>query len=623
MKIFYLNIFVLLFNLSVVSQNFHVENLTLHNQKTNVNAITNTHKSTGDTILINSFDDSNDWTLSSPDPNSSNNLQGQWEILTTTPTDVNTYMGGMASTSASDGFAVFNGIQYLLTANVDYQDATLELNNAIDLSNYPAVSIEFEQRYKAFNYDETYIEFSTDLGLTWQAIQLNDQVVTNDPSVQELVELNVSSIIGGQSNVKIRFRWISPTDDDSFGSGYGWMVDDLKITVPPNDDIQNLSSWIFGENNYGAEYGRTPIAHVDQNYYVGSYIFNYGALDQTNIVVNGTFTGPTNFNTTASAALVENDSSIAVQSLNAVSFGVGVYNGEITVSSDGDSVGSDNFGNNSYFRNFEITNDVYSLDGIGNHPAGTEALGSLGSNSWTSAADGLICATLYPIKQTEILNSVRAYITASSAAQSEVILYIIDSVSFMNGMMGNAIYSSDLYSVTATDIVNEYIDFPVATNAGWDPVNNTTLWENLEIPPGNYYAAVELFSGGNTNDIRIVDDNTVGQPAWSSAIWFPQDQAYTNGNAFAIRLYLGENVSVNENNIEDIEIYPNPSNGIVNIKTNIENNIIIVRDVQGKIILNDRFNKSTIIDLSNNPKGIYLFEITNENQTLIKKISFN
>jgi hypothetical protein len=55
------------------------------------------------------------------------------------------------------------------------------------------------------------------------------------------------------------------------------MVDDLKITVPPNDDIQNLSSWIFRENNYGAEYGRTPIAHVDQNYYVGSYIFNYGA----------------------------------------------------------------------------------------------------------------------------------------------------------------------------------------------------------------------------------------------------------------------------------------------------------------------------------------------------------
>ena len=132
MKIFYLNIFVLLFNLSVVCQNFHVENLTLHNQKATANAITNTPKSSGDTILINSFDNANDWTISSPDPNSSNNLQGQWEILSSTPTDVNTYMGGMASTSASDGFAVFNGIQYLLTANVDYQDATLELNDTID-----------------------------------------------------------------------------------------------------------------------------------------------------------------------------------------------------------------------------------------------------------------------------------------------------------------------------------------------------------------------------------------------------------------------------------------------------------------------------------------------------------
>ena len=191
---------------------------------------TNILKSSTDTIVYNTFDNINDWTISAP------NLQGQWEVVTTTPADVDNYMGSMASSTASDGFAVFNGIQYLLNASglgVDFQNATIELNDTIDFSNYPSVTLEFEQRYRAFNYDKTYVELSTDLGLTWTQIELNDQVTTNDPAVQELIGINISSYVGGQSDVKIRFRWTSDSDDDAYGSGYGWLIDDLKITVPP------------------------------------------------------------------------------------------------------------------------------------------------------------------------------------------------------------------------------------------------------------------------------------------------------------------------------------------------------------------------------------------------------
>ena len=207
-----------------------------------VNQTPNISKASFDTIAFNTFDDVTDWTISAP------NLQGQWEVVTTTPTDVVTYMGAMASSTASDGFAVFNGIQYLLNASVDYQDAAIELNDTLDLSNYPSVTLEFEQMYRAFNYDKTFVELSTDYGNTWTSIQLNDQVTTNDPAIQELVGINISSYVGGQQGVKIRFRWTSDSDDDSFGSGYAWLIDDLKVTVPPENDIQNVSSWIFGEN---------------------------------------------------------------------------------------------------------------------------------------------------------------------------------------------------------------------------------------------------------------------------------------------------------------------------------------------------------------------------------------
>lgn len=625
MKILYFNIIFLVSTLTVFSQDFHPEILNEYTKASkNTNSIHHS-RSSGDTILINSFNNAGDWTLSSPDPTSSNNLQGQWQIVSFTPADVSTYMGAMASTSSSDGFAVFDGIQYLMSASVDYQDATIELNDTIDLTNYPAVSLEFEQRYRAFNYDETYIEFSTDFGQTWpatQSIQLNAQVATNDPAVQELVELNISSIVGGQANVKMRFRWTSPTDDDSYGSGYGWMIDDLKITVPPANDIQNLSSWIFGENSFGAEYGRTPLSQVEPNYYVGAYIYNYGSADQTNISVDGTFNGPTNFNTTATSALIESDSSQSVESLNPMNFSVGLYSGQVTISSMGDTLGSDNFGNNSYLRNFEITNDVYSLDGIGNHPAGLESLASVGTNSFTGGEDGLVCGTMYPIIQPEVINSVRAFISSTSAAGSEVILYVVDSASFRDGLFGNAIFTSELYTVTAADISNGYIDISTSSNTGWDAVNNVSTWENLTIPAGNYYAALELYSGGNTFDIRIIDDNTVGQPAWSSAIWIPGAQAYTNGNAFAIRLQMGANVGIDEDLSNNVSIYPNPSNGIINIEvTDNRYCELIIRDAFGKVVLEKSVLSNNSIDLGNFSKGLYMIEIITNNHSITKKIS--
>ena len=47
---------------------------------------------------------------------------------------------------------------------------------------------------------------------------------------------------------------------------------------------------------YFAEYGRTPYISNGSNFYVGSSVYNYGSMDQdSNIVVDGNFTGPTNF----------------------------------------------------------------------------------------------------------------------------------------------------------------------------------------------------------------------------------------------------------------------------------------------------------------------------------------
>ena len=530
-------------------------------------------------IYQNTFNNSNDWLISSPGQGSTNNIQGQWQILTTTPSDVDQYMGAMASTTASDGFAVFNGVQYLLTANVDYQDATLELNNIFDFTNFPVVSFDFEQRYKAFNYDETYVEFSTDLGQTWSSIQLNNSVTANGPSLQELVQLNISSIVGGYANVKIRFRWISLSNDDSFGSGYGWMLDDLTIYSPSNDDIQNISSWMYGQTSYGAEYHRIPVSQLDSNWILGSEVKNNGANDQTNITLNSDFGS---FSTTAVLPLLEYDSSIIIESTEQLMFTPGTYQVTFTVSSDQEQLGSANFNDNVISKNYEITNSVYSLDGIGVYPAGSEILSSLGTSSWAgnspSSSDDFFCATGYSINSTISVNSIEFLIDSNTVPNSEVFVCLYDSLNLFGS---NPIAQSSIYTVSSNDILNGFINIPLCAL----------------VQPGYYYACVNLNSLGNSYPIAIVDDNTIIQPAYSSVIRL--GITYTNGNAFAIRL----NTSATNNSystdyqtacdsytwIDGNTYYQSSNNATFTLPNSIGCDSIITLDLQieNSILIND------------------------------------
>ena len=526
----------------------------------------------------------------------------------------------ITSTTATNGFLICdtdsaNHYSYGQPSGSTYEYIeSMFTTNAIDLSSNAAVSLEFEHLFRynnlgAASFTPPSIYISTD-SINWTSFLVNNSVPNNTLSLNpESFSINISNIAGNQPQVYLRFGWVARC--------YYWMIDDIKITVPPENDIQNLSSWIFGENSNGAEYGRTPIAQVEQNYYVGASVYNYGSTAQSNVVVNGDFNGPTSFTTTASIASIPIDSAERVESLEPMNFAIGVYNGVITATSAGDTTGSGNFGDNLYLRNFEITNDVYSLDGIGNNPSSTESLSSIGSNSFTGAEDGLICATMYPFFANDTINSVTALITTNTIAGAEVILYIIDSLSFTSGSLNNAIFISNVYTVTPQDVANGFIEIPVGTQ-------NDSLVESLAITPGNYYAALELFSY-STYDIRIIDDQTVGQPAWSSAIYIPQDQAYNNGNAFAIRVNLGDNtynnVGITEN-INTFSIYPNPTNGIINISSNgNELSELTVKDINGKIVLVINFQSLISINMDNYSKGVYIVDVKNNQGITSKKIS--
>jgi len=88
--------------------------------------------------------------------------------------------------------------------------------------------------------------------------------------------------------------------------------------------------------------------------------------------------------------------------------------------------------------------------------------------------------------------------------------------------------------------------------------------------------------------------------------------------------------SISENNqLTNFNVFPNPSNGLFNIqlKSNELSSKITVMNLLGEVILakdlvqtsNGKFELQ--IDLSNYPNGIYLIDLTSENQTVVRKIS--
>ena len=490
---------------------------------------------------------------------------------------------------------------------------TATIATPIDLTGEPNVVLSFSHNYRWWQ-DTRGVRVSGDNGATWTQFQLTcaqadvgncvgcgatDTYPGDQNSGNPQIEsFDVSSVIGGSSQVLIQFYY----EDNDYWAWY-WAVDDVKISRKDQHNIANTTSWIFGENSGGAEYGRTPVSHLPQNWYVGSLVVNDGVNDQTNVSLNADFGS---FSVNTSVNLIESDSTEVVETLEPIALTVGVYNGTFTVSSDSDAVAGPNSADNVYQRNFEVTTDLYSLDGIGNHPSGVENLDAIGTGSFLNNADGLYCATMYRFYQNDVVNNVRIYISSSSQEGAELYVHILDSIDMASANFGNSLFSSDVYALTLNDISLGYVDIPVLFQT------NDGTWSHLDVMPGNYYAAVELNSFGNTFDVAIVDDKTVTQPFWESAIWTPSDLTfYSNGNAFAIQLMLGANTSVKETVLEDVSVYPNPSNGIINIKSSSDFLDVNVFDISGKIVHNTTLNGNYSIDLSELDNGSYIIELRN------------
>ena len=595
----------------------------------------NIEKELGAEIYLNDFSTPADWTL---DNNGQTGATFGWNIDATVDGWPNFLTPGISSTSGGNFAELGNGdpIAGTQALNVDYK---MTLASALDIPNLPAntsntaaVQLEFSQFGALFN-DEQYVEVSTD-GTLWTRVYNNNlqEVLSNSGGAAypnpETITVNITNAIAGNpNNVLIRFGWTTrypaQATNPNVWVTYGWLIDDVKILSLPLDNVEILSSYIFGTTNGGAEYGRTPLNQLDTDWTIGSQVHNLGSLDQptTNMTADfGTFTAN-------GSTLVESDSTRAVETTQVglgATLTIGMHTGNYTVVAGNDTASGTSFSDNTDARTFEVTNDVYSLDGIGVYPS--PSIGQVGTNSFDDASTttidensaGIPFGTMYHIKTATAVSDIEVVLGSRTTVGGEIVVALIDTAVFLSGAGGTGavtpvLTESSAYLITATDTIAGVVRIPLPTA--------------YTLNPGAYYALASLtVYNPATEELTIADEETIGQPAWNSAFYLKESfggnpvQTYTNGNAYAIRLVTG-NLGLNENSLNGVEVYPNPTTGkfTVTNENNTENTIAIF-DMLGKEVYTNTTSSSLTVDLSANGMGVYLVKVSNENGSIVKRV---
>lgn len=523
----------------------------------------------------------------------------------------------IASATVANGFAAFfsDSANCNCTsgtanwpANPTEWEGALE-SPLLDLSSTPSVMLQWQQRLRwcCQSTSPHAIEVSTDGGATWPTtLEAASGIATNnDPGTQTRQVMLTSAIAADPSQVKFRFKH-NPT-----AAAYHWQVDDVQLIELFSDDMK-LDYAFFSHTGNGEEYGRIPADQLNPTMLIGGDVVNNGAQTQTNVPVNVDVQGPVPFSTAINGGSVDPGVSATIQEdYTLPTLSEGLYTGTVDVSADNtDQVPE----NNQYLRNFEINNALYSLDGIGNHPAGYQSLSSIGTPSFTDAADGLVLLNYYEVKNPVMVYGLEIGLTSTTVAGGYIIVNMRDTTPVFEAPpnMSTVLAESDPIDITAPMIT--------AGKVGVCFLNPVTL------SPNGYFASVSLFSNAGANHIRVVDDLTVPQPGISSAIYIPNDDVYSNGNAYYIRLLLTDNactVGISEDNkLDGVTMTYNQASNIVNIgiatpgKYSVE-----VMDMLGQVVRTTTTGGSTTLNLSSQADGVYMVRVSNAGGSTVQRFT--
>jgi len=569
----------------------------------------------GDLIWSDPFDGTHVWTVGTSGQGTfilGNNSHAQ---ITNATTGLTGYMGVMASTTAANGFAFFNGVQYLIGAAVDPQN-TWVASEVIDFTGIQTISLTFEQRYRAFNSDVTYVEFSNDGGTTWTFSEaVNVAVTTNAASVQNTITLDLP--VGATANGMIRFRWENMSDDNQFGSGYGWMVDDVKIYEGYGDNVSLLYTY-SGVGAQVLQYSKFPVTQTATagNISFGAEFKNvgYNSQDASLHVTSGAYDATGSAVTTPAFTLDSVEILTAAGKAMPTAVGAADFTFEITAASALALTTDD-----SRTVPFEVTPSIYAVDSYDGTPASISGA----FEQWSTPSGDPAIGTMYEIFEDAEIGSIDIGIGNIAAASQSTYIgrEFLGKIYKLNEVSGSFEYydESDPKLLEAADFGNI--------------VKLKMINSTIPVGPGTYLILAASYTGG---EVPVAFSGfapagtTLGLDG-ADVIRLASDAATPNiVEAPVVRLDFQSYVGVNE--IEDvagINASPNPFTNATEISFNLKADAavsIVVTDLAGRVVMTiptANYNagaQKVSIDGAALNAGVYNYTLTVGNNVVTKRI---
>lgn len=570
-----------------------------------VRSLVNADRAAGDVLFQDDFATNTNWTVD-------NQGQGDWLYTTTTPTDMSNYWGEMASTTAANGFHVFNGIQWLLAGNVDPQDSRLELNQNINCGSAANVTLQFEQRYRAFNTDETWVDVSTDGGTTWpNSYQVNVDEPGNGPTVQNTILLNITGAAAGQANVRIRFRWVEASDDNSFGSGYGWGIDDVKVIESWEHDHQiGIAYGVMGPQNL--DYHLIPTSQVSAITYTAE-VCNNGATAQTATKLNAAISNAetASLQSDPFALAVANCDSVGTNATFTPSAGVGTYDVAVYFDSENTEQVSNN---DTVYLPFDVTADVYSRD---------NGISSGGISNVTSQPG-------QPLKIGNIMDIMAdmtvGYIQVGLANNNDLSVGQTVTAEIQKWNDGSQAYEYLAQTTEHTVAAGEENSIITLALDGGDVTLNAGDDILLLVA---HNGGVDLNSDGNPDEVSFLMAQTTYE---GSVLGYTADGnsfQLTSPGAIMVRL-VEQSQGISENSlVATTSVYPNPANEQATINFSLTSSAKVtveLVDYAGKVISSTDLGTVSaganqhVVNTAELAEGVYFYNLNVDGDIITKKL---
>lgn len=141
--------------------------------------------------------------------------------------------------------------------------------------------------------------------------------------------------------------------------------------------------------------------------------------------------------------------------------------------------------------------------------------------------------------------------------------------------------------------------------------NNQTYETDIELPVADCYTfnLIDTYGDGGAT-VTLKDNNDV--------VVYTTTGNYGSGASTNFQAGV---LAVNDIDGNQVSVYPNPSNGIINISSKIANNNIEVFDVTGRKVYTTHTNSTlSTIDLSSYGKGVFVVKISDGKNVTTKKV---